>query len=136
MHAELVRVVAEDVPAPSSPAKASSPGEDRARLAVKLRAFDKRIGKYVESAARGALTKDKMRKLGVKAAADRLALEDALESSERRQDAASADGSPRAAARALADGWGALSFGERQASLREAVVRITVNDNAVALELR
>jgi hypothetical protein len=109
---------------------------DRVRLAARLRALDKRIGKYVESAARGALSKDKMVKLSVKAAADRLAIEDAMEAAERRADGAGGAAATPGTAQRLASSWDVMAFSERQGALREAVSRITVSDDKVQLDLR
>jgi DNA invertase Pin-like site-specific DNA recombinase len=140
VRAALDRVLAEaQEPAPSTATDRRAAGEaDRARLAGRLRALDKRIGKYVEAAARGALTKDTMRKLSVKAASDRLAVEDALVAAERDARGEGAEGvAPAAAAgRRLVDGWDTMPFADRHAALREAVSRITVSDEVVGLDLR
>jgi DNA invertase Pin-like site-specific DNA recombinase len=137
VHAELVRRMADAAPEPPpSPASRATAEADRVRLSAKMRALDKRIGKYVDSAVKGALTKDKMRKLGVKAAADRLALEDAIESAEQRSLAADAASPAVESGKRLAREWESMSFGERQSALRDAVTRVTVSDTAVALDLR
>jgi DNA invertase Pin-like site-specific DNA recombinase len=137
VHAELARILGETREgADAMRANGGAGDAEIARMTRRLHAADKRIGKYVESAARGALTKDKMRKLSMKAAADQLALEDAIESAERRKSASGTDAASRAAPRRLADEWESLPFAERQSSLRAAVARITVTDDAVAIELR
>jgi hypothetical protein len=117
-------------------AVAAEAERDQQRLLARLRALDKRIGRYVEAATRGTLSKEKMRALSVKAAADRLTLEDAAEAAARRAQNGAGGGSAAATARKLADGWDKLSFGERYALLRDAVARIIVTDDAVALALR
>ncbi len=110
------------------------------RLRARLRAVDRRFDGYVSAAARGRLSKEKMRKLGVAAAADRLALEDAIETAEHRlqEHVSSAD---RKAARErevrhMLEAWDSLKFGERQAGLRDAVGRITVSDTELKIVLR
>jgi hypothetical protein len=79
-----------------------------------------------------------MRRLSVKAASDRLALEDALEAVERRASANGngAEAPSLIAARQLVDGWDGMKFAARQSALREAVERIIVTDDNVAVELR
>ncbi len=140
VHKALASRIAEGGEHPRRPAAIITADAelDRERLVARLRSVDKRIGKYVEAAAHGTLTRDKMFRLGVTAAADRLAMEDALDAAERRiQDAGADDGNGSlAAARRLADGWESMTFAERQAALREAVVRIVVGDESVAVELR
>jgi DNA invertase Pin-like site-specific DNA recombinase len=138
VHAELVRRAADAAARPArTPSSAQADAErERQRLAARLRALDKRIGKYLEAAARGTLSKDKMRKLTVKAATERLAIEDAVDAAERRSQAGAEGVVPAAAARALADNWAQMTFSERFSALREAVVRVTVTDEAVELELR
>jgi hypothetical protein len=140
VHAALVKRVAEGgfAPAPSATAEVADAARERERLEARLRRVDRRIATYVDAASHGALTKEKMRRLGVKAASDRLALEDALEAAERR--AAGADiageGPSIEAARLLAAGWSDMAFAPRQAALREALARIVVTDDAVAVEMR
>jgi DNA invertase Pin-like site-specific DNA recombinase len=115
--------------------------QDLDRLRSRLRSIDRRLEGYVDSAAKGRLTKEKMHKLSVAAAADRLAVEDAIEMAERRiEEHVGAAERKRARERDVAhliDAWEGLSFGERQAGLRDAVARVTVSDNeAVKLTLR
>ena len=113
---------------------------ERERLKTRLRSVDRRIERYVDAAAKGRLPKDKMHRMSVAAAADRLALEDAFESVEQRLDAQQ-DVSERRAARernirSLIDGWQTTHFSQRQAALRESIARITVHDDHVVLTLR
>jgi DNA invertase Pin-like site-specific DNA recombinase len=113
---------------------------ERERIASRVRSVDKRLEGYVEAAAKGRLTREKMHKLSVTAASERLRLDDALESVERRiaEHLGAAD---RKRAREhdvtrLLEGWDGLRFDERQTALREAVSRITVRDDGVEIALR
>jgi len=113
---------------------------ERDRVHARLRAVDKRLEGYIDAAARGRLSKEKLHKLALAAAADRLALEDALDAVERRiGEQLDVAGRQRARERDLArllDGWQQLPFSERQAALRDAISRITVTDDAIAVTLR
>jgi DNA invertase Pin-like site-specific DNA recombinase len=110
------------------------------RLRTRLRSIDRRLEGYVESAAKGRLSKERMRKLSMAAAADRLALEEALELADRRvEEHLTASERKRARERDVArmlEGWVELSFADRQAGLRDAVGKITVRDDAVDVILR
>ena len=113
---------------------------ERDRLQARLKAVDKRIERYVDSVARGRMQPDKMRSLGLAAAADRLALEDAYESLERSLGAAADAGGRRrerdeARGRLLAR-WDAMRFAERQSALRECIEHVTVHDEGVSIALR
>jgi DNA invertase Pin-like site-specific DNA recombinase len=110
------------------------------RIRARLRAVDRRIERYVDAAAKGRLPKDRMHRLGIAAAADRLVLEDACESVEQRI-AARQDGAERRASREhavgeLLRGWAAMPFARRQAGVREAIARLTVHDDRVELTPR
>jgi site-specific DNA recombinase len=112
---------------------------ERTKIEARLRAIDKRIERYVDVAARGRLSKDRMHALSIVAATDRLALEDAYESIERRTAQRNNGGDGRARAddmlRALG-AWTDLPFNDRQIALRDAVTEITVTDDAVTIALR
>jgi DNA invertase Pin-like site-specific DNA recombinase len=113
---------------------------EKERLASRARSIDKRLEGYVDAAAKGRLTREKMHKLSVTAAAERLRLEDALEIVERRiaEHLGAADrkrSRDRDVARLL-DGWDELRFGERQNALRDAVSRVIVRDDGVEIALR
>jgi len=115
--------------------------QERDRLRSRLRSIDRRLGGYVDAAAKGRLGTDKMRKLSVDAAADRLAVEDALEAVERRisehVDAAERKRLRERDLARLLDAWDELSFSERHAGLRDAIGRVTVSDDdAVTITLR
>ena len=106
---------------------------DHERLRTRLRAIDKRLQGYVEAAVKGRLSHEKMHKLSVAAAADRLAVEDSIEAAEVRiGEYADADGRRIARGRevsALLDGWESASFSRRYTGLREVLSRVTVTDN-------
>jgi site-specific DNA recombinase len=121
----------------SSPERAQ---RERDRLAARLKSLDRRIEKYVEGAAKGTLTKERMRQQSVAAAAERLALEDAIEEAEkvagRGIEREAAAGQRQAAVDALTAAWDDLPFRERQQALRNLVAHVTVTDDAVAIEFR
>jgi site-specific DNA recombinase len=113
----------------------------RARQRAKLRAVDRRLEGYVDAAAKGRLSKERMHKLSVAAAAERLAVEDAVESAERRisehVDAAERKRLRERDVVKLLRTWDDLPFAERHAGLREAIDRVTVgDDDAVTIALR
>lgn len=111
------------------------------RHRARLRAIDRRIEGYIDAAVKGRLAKEKMHKLSVAAAGERLAVEDAIESVERRiANHLSASDRKRGREREvthLLDAWDEVTFPERQSALREAVARVTVSDDqALILTLR
>lgn len=110
------------------------------QLRSRIRQLDRKLEGYMEAAAKGRISADRMRKLGLASAADRLALEEALEEAEQRAaQQASAAERRRERERSLArllDEWDALSFGDRQALLREVVDRVTVHDDGLRVLLR
>ncbi len=115
--------------------------QERDRLRSRLRSIDRRFEGYVDAAAKGRLSKEKMHKLSVSAAGDRLAVEDALESAERRiSEFVDFAGRKRVRERDVArllDAWDELSFAERHGGLREAINRVTVTDHdAIKITLR
>jgi small-conductance mechanosensitive channel len=110
------------------------------RLRRRLAQVDKRLEGYLDSAARGRLSRERLRSLGVAAAADRLALEGALEETERRarQHATAAERRRQRewARQRLCDEWDSLPFGERQELLRQVVERVVVTDDEIRTFLR
>jgi site-specific DNA recombinase len=114
--------------------------QERERLRSRLRSIDRRLEGYVDSAARGRLSTEKMRKLSVAAAGDRLAVEDTLEAVDRRI-SEHVDATERKRVRErdvarLLDQWEELPFGERHSGLRDAISRITVADDTIKISLR
>ena len=109
--------------------------QDRDKLRSRMRSIDRRLEGYVDSAARGRLSKERMHALSIVAAADRLTIEDALDAAERRiSEYIDAAGRKRGRERdvaALLDRWTESTFADRQAGLREAISRITVTDDDV-----
>jgi DNA invertase Pin-like site-specific DNA recombinase len=137
LEAEVRTAIAERASRPAgeeAPARAASTDieRDRERLLARIRAVDRRITRYVEAAAQGTMARDKMRKLALGAAGDRLAIEEELESLGLEMDQRP---SPLAAAQRLAASWDDINFDERQATLHKAVRRVTVTDEAVGIEL-
>jgi DNA invertase Pin-like site-specific DNA recombinase len=109
------------------------------RLRSRLRSIDRRIERYLESAARGRATKERMHQQTLRAAADRLAVEDALTAAADRLTLAEASetGERRTQLlQRLAQAWDAMPFAERYAALRECISRITVRDSGIEVALR
>jgi DNA invertase Pin-like site-specific DNA recombinase len=110
------------------------------RIRARLKSIDRRLEGYIDSASRGRITKERMHKLSVQAAAERLVMEDSLEAAERRLEehinAADRKRTREGAIRRVLDGWEGTPFDELQAVLRDAVACITVSDDAVTVELR
>lgn len=111
------------------------------RLRARLKSIDRRLEGYVDSAARARITRERMHKLSVAAAADRLSAEDAIEAAERRLDEhVNANERKRTRERdvsRLLDEWDTLPFAEKQSLLRDAVARIAVTDDTtVTITLR
>jgi site-specific DNA recombinase len=121
-------------------AVAADQEHDRDRLRARLKALDRRLDGYVDAAAKGRLAKEKMHALSVTAAADRLAIEDAVEAAERRGSERT-DATKRKSAREgdvarLLETWDQLAFAERHAGLRETIGAITVTDDDITIALR
>jgi len=112
----------------------------RDRLRARIRAIDRRLDGLVEAAATGRLTKEKMQRPSIAAAADRLAAEDALEAAERRLQEYADDlhrkGSRERELSRLVETLHEMAFPDRLEGLREAVSRISVADDAVKVTLR
>ena len=122
-------------------ARAGSEREnDLERLRSRLRAVDRRFERFLDSAAKGRLSKEKLRVLGLAAAQQRIDIEDALEVAEREMtDPATTDGGieQRNALllRTVRD-WETMPFAEQYAALREMLSRITVRDDGMTLSFR
>jgi DNA invertase Pin-like site-specific DNA recombinase len=111
------------------------------RHRARLRAIDRRIEGYIDAAVKGRLAKEKMHHLSITAAADRLSVEDVIDSVEYRiSEHLSAADRKRGREKEvlhLLDAWDEMAFPERQSGLRDAVARITVTDDqALTLVLR
>ena len=113
---------------------------DTDKLRSRLGSLDRKLESYIDAAARGRITRDKMRSLSLPIAADRLLTEDAIESAERQSDAPK-HGLDRVFRRAqdvetmLAD-WDTTSFEDKQAVLRDAIASLVVFDDEIAVTLR
>ncbi|HYM13996.1 MAG TPA: recombinase family protein [Dehalococcoidia bacterium] len=115
--------------------------QERDRLRSRLRSIDRRLDGYVDAAAKGRLSTEKMHKLSIAAAGDRLTVEDALDAVDRRigehVDAAERKRRRERDVARLLDTWDELGFGELHSGLRDAISRITVTDNdAIKISLR
>ncbi len=105
-----------------------------ARVTAKLRAIERKLDERATAATKGRIDRDRLRAECAAAAIEQLALEDQLEAAE--QAGPSVGSEPTAAADALLASWDAASFADLQASLREIVERITVNEEGVQVVLR
>jgi site-specific DNA recombinase len=110
------------------------------RLRGRLHRLDKRLEEYMNEAARGRLSAQRMRSLGVAVAAEGLSLEESLAEAERfvRQQMSAAERQQqkeRALAR-LRDEWGHLSPLEQQALLGALLERVVVWDDSIRILLR
>ena len=114
--------------------------DEIARLRVRLRAVDRRFDRFVESAAKGRLSKEKLRSLGIAAATRRLAVEDALEAAgwdiEGHTRVTDEPGSAAALRLRVVRDWETMPFPEQRAALRAMLSRITVRDDGMALSFR
>jgi site-specific DNA recombinase len=104
------------------------------RLRSRARLIERRFDGHIAAAAKGRLAADRLRALAQAAAAERLAVEDAIEAAERHA-SPEADGVAGDGATALAERWATLEFDALQRALRRTVSRITVTDDALHLEL-
>ncbi len=106
---------------------------DRERLHARMKSIDRRLDGYIDAASKGRITKERMEKLSVTAAADRLAIEDVIELTDRRL-SRYGDRHQRRDARNrdlvdLLAAWEETPFAARHAGLREAITRVTVTDD-------
>jgi len=109
-------------------------------LRSRLRAVDRRFDRFLDAAAKGRVSKDKLRSLGRAAAQQRLSVEDALELAERQVagPVGSRCGEEQRAlllVRIVRD-WDTMPFPEQYAGLREMLARITVRDDGMTLSFR
>jgi site-specific DNA recombinase len=123
-----------------APAAAAEQAAEVEKLRARLRSLDRRLESCIDTAARGRISKQQMHERSLAVAGDRLATEDAIDAAERRL----ATGvSPAARSRSrdehmrsLNDTWDGLSFDERQAVIRDAILRIEVLDDGLTLTIR
>jgi len=112
----------------------------RRRLRGRLRRLDKRLEEYMDEAARGRLSAERLRSLSVAVAAEELSLEESLAEAERfvRQQTSAAERQQqkeRTLAR-LRDERDRLTPLERQALLGELLERVVVWDDSIRILLR
>ena len=110
------------------------------RLRGRLRRLDKRLEEYMNEAARGRLSAERMRSLGMDVAAEGLSLEESLAEAERfvKQQASAAERQQqkeRALAR-LRDEWDHLAPLEQQSLLGKLLERVVVWDDSIRVLLR
>jgi len=110
------------------------------RLRGRLRRLDKRLEEYMNEAARGRLSAERMRSLGMDVAAEGLSLEESLAEAERfvKQQASAAERQQqkeRALAR-LRDEWDHLAPLEQQSLLGKLLERVVVWDDSIRVQLR
>jgi site-specific DNA recombinase len=144
VHEILVAMFADGGTFPMAGDDGAVLGEQQAqldKLRARVKSIDRRLEGYVDSAAKGRITKERMHKLSVAAAGDRLSTEDAIEAAERRIDehvnAAERKRTRERDVRRLLDEWETMPFAEKQSLLRDAVNRIAVTDDSnIAVTLR
>ena len=135
---------------PSAVVAAPKAGDDAAvleeaearcrRLRGRLRRLDRRLEKYMNEAARGRLSAERMRSLSVAVAAEGLSLEESLAEAERlvKQQVSAAERKhqkEQALAR-LTDEWDRLTPLEQQALLGELLERVVVWDDSIRILVR
>jgi site-specific DNA recombinase len=110
------------------------------QLRRRLAQIDKQLDQYIDAAARGRLSKEKMRALSLELASGRLEVEEQLAEAEHRaQERASLAARHRAQEQTLVrliDSWDSLEFDRRRSMLREVIDRIIVKDDGVKVLLR
>ncbi len=125
---------------PADDSRAAEWEAEAGRLQQRARALDRRLEGYLDGAARGRITRERLRALSVEASAERLALEQALDEAQARaRHQADAEERRRTREQALArllGGWESLSFEDRRSLLRDIVAAIVVTDDAIDIQLR
>ena len=118
-------------------AAALDPATVQNRLRDKVRRLDRRLEQYLDTAAGGNLTADKLQTMATAVATQQLQIEDKLlEASRMAQQQASEEERRRyieKTLRRLREEWSELSFDTRQELLREGLERIIVKDDDVQL---
>ena len=110
------------------------------RLRDKVRRLDKRLERYLDSAATGNLNPERLRTLAVTLASEQLQLEDKLAESHRLARQEATEGERRRqrekVLQRLRGEWDVMSFAEKQELLREGLDRIIVRDDGLEMRLR
>ncbi len=138
VHAALAVAARQSIelPADADPvAHAADESDARRLLQTRARAAGRRFEGYLNAVAKGRLAKDRLYPLSLAAAAERLAIDDALEAAEHPTDGKVTLSCAEEVARMLAS-WTELPFGDLQAGLRRAVAGIVVSDEDVRVTLR
>ena len=107
------------------------------RLRDRVRRLDKRLEQYLDSAAGGTLTPEKLQTAAMALATQQLQLEDKLADVARIAQAQASEEERRRyiekSLRKLREEWDDLPFEARQEQLREGLERIIVKDDAIEL---
>lgn len=110
------------------------------RLRDKVRRLDKRIERYLDSAANGNTAPERAQAMAQTVAAEQLQLEDKLMEAQRLAEQHESEGELRRhreqVVSRLRTEWETLEFAEKQELLREVVDRITVTDDGVQLTFK
>lgn len=133
---------AQDADTPEGVAGGYRDGAEAAieKVRSRVKSLDRKLEGFVDAAARGRITREQMHAYSVKAAGERLALDDELEhlerDLERRFDTVQRRTAQLAGLRRLVADWDALGFEARQALIRDVVCRVDVNDEGLTVALR
>jgi site-specific DNA recombinase len=110
------------------------------KLTSKVRSIDRKLEGFVDAAARGRIAREQMHAYSLKAAAERLSVDDELEQLERdlerRHDTAQRRTAQQEGLQRLLTEWDALPFEARQTLMRGVVCRVDVNDDGLSVGLR
>jgi len=110
------------------------------RLRDKVRRLDKRLERYLDSAANGQLNAERAQTLAQIVAAEQLQIEDRLSEAQRVAEQYETAGEMRRHREQivgrLRNEWDTLEFGEKQDHLREVIDRVTVRDDGVELTFK
>jgi len=114
--------------------------EEGRRLRDRLHQIDRRIGRDLEAASSGKITREKLRSDGLALAEEHLRVEDDLRQAEWRTEHYASSAERRRARQdavaKLVDRWADLPLPERQQLLREVIDRIVVSDDSLKIALR
>jgi hypothetical protein len=138
---ESLRTVIAAPPAPASDGDpAVEQAAERERLQHQARTIDRRLQRYAAAAAKGKMSRERMRELSMSAARERATVDESLEQVERqaREHPSASDRAQkrRDDASRLVETWDAMAFGERQALLRDVAACVEVHDDRVQVTLR
>jgi site-specific DNA recombinase len=113
--------------------------DDPKRLQTRLRQLDRRLEQYLDLAAAGRLSVDRLRTLCLALAQEQLATQAALNDITRRRGEREARGEQieerRRLLAELTEGWEALDFAARQALLRDILERVKVYGKTEGVEV-